>query len=152
MGSSGGKRPNVKKFLTKLRMHVKFVSSAMHMSHKKIRFEESWQAHMMSCAVLGDAKKVEEKADEAFPPTHHEYESGDWLWIQDGQDAWLPAKVVDGDHRDRSPGNHVDVEVMGTLACLSNAGVRRLTGADNQARIKKENVITHRTLSLSREQ
>ncbi len=43
---------------------------------------------------------------------------------------------MDGDHRDRSPGNHVDVEVMGTLACLSNAGVRRLTGADNQAALE----------------
>ena len=32
--------------------------------------------------------------------------------------------------------NHVDVEVMGTLACLSNAGVRRLTGADNQAALE----------------
>ena len=48
MGTSGKKRPNVKRFLTKLRMHVKFVSSAMHMSHKTIRFEETWQAHMMA--------------------------------------------------------------------------------------------------------
>ena len=87
---------------------------------------------MMSCAVLGDRKIVEKKADQAFPPTHREYENGDWLWIRDDRDAWLPAKVVDGDHRDRSPDNHVDVEVMSTLHKLSASGVRRLTGSANQ--------------------